>query len=76
MLKIKDNVYLKELERYGFITDDDEWYMIDISGAYVYIKPLSREIVLKSYRSSSFADITVIYDLIKADLVEVVEEND
>lgn len=76
MIKIKDNVDLKELRRYGFITDDDEWYRKDIFGAYIYVKPLSREIVLKPYYSSHLVDVTVVYNLIKDDLVETVPNED
>ena len=76
MIKIKDDFDLKELRSYGFITDEDEWYRKDIFGAYIYVKPLSREIVLKPYKCTSLVDITVVYYLIKAGLVEVVDDNE
>ncbi len=70
MLKIKDNVDLKKLKKYGFLLDDNEWYRIYVDRVYIYVKPLSREILLKARNSVDFFDVTVIYNLIKDDLVE------
>ena len=79
MLKIKDNVDLKELEKYGFITNMRGQYIKtrNINGAYcytLYITPTHHYIQFKTY-----GDITIagslqdtLYDLIKADLVEKV----
>ena len=88
MLRIKDNVDLKELEKYGFVNDE-------IYGRKVKIKKMmtkekwNSEIVeidlitgqlqifiddeyYESYTQSDTLDF--IYDLIKADLVVKVEE--
>ena len=90
MLKIKDNVDLKELEKYGFylahidtgtgrtVIQDEAWWFP--SGLMVDLK--SREILLHSgeYEKKgrkwywSGKHTTILYDLIKADLVEKVEE--
>lgn len=76
MLKIKDNVDLKELEKYGFINKcgliwkpkHNEWSVM--------------EITILEDRSLKIAGIPdlfhtvedTIYDLIKADLVEKIDE--
>ena len=88
MLKIKDNVDLKELEKYGFV--DDEIY-----GRKVKVKKMmtkekwNAEIVeidlitgqlqifvddeyYENYTNSDTLDF--IYDLIKADLIEKVDD--
>lgn len=84
MLKIKDNVDLKELEKFGFkYTNDYEWQSVK-----AYIKIYEEyEITVTDYDNSIeiyfykfTSDIggigipTVIYDLIKADLVEKVSD--
>ena len=59
MLKIKDNVDLKELEKFGF--KKESWFDNQI----VYVK---------SYEQyNTYFDVT-LYDLIQAGLVEKVEE--
>lgn len=81
MLKIKDNVDLKELEKYGFK------YSEVIDGTYTYHIPSKfeqkKDLHINKYGYIAFElydhylgfDIPdVIYDLIKADLVEKVEE--
>lgn len=95
MLKIKNNVDLKELKQYGFkITYDSE------TGEYNYCRVINKkhlvnhwfeinvdiktkELMIMSYSTASFSnshsDIEIViedllYDLIKADLVEKVEE--
>ena len=85
MLKIKDNVDLKELEKFGF--EKDRWKC--------YIKTIcegrrgqSFELIISSNRrvlegfsngadgSGEEADLDdTLYDLIKADLVEKVDDN-
>lgn len=94
MLKIKDNVDLKELKKYGFkITYDSE------TGEYDYCRVINKrylvnhwfevevdiktkELKIMSYGTASFSnshsDIEIViedllYDLIKADLVEKVD---
>ena len=84
MLKIKDNVDLKELEKYGF--EEDRWkcYVKTIcegrrGQSFELIISLSRR-VLEGFAngadgSGEEADLDdTLYDLIKADLVEKVGE--
>lgn len=70
MLKIKDNVDLKELEKFNFKLDSDEWYMRNDNGFVVLIKPLSKKIVLRTFDTSLHESIDVLYDLIQAGIVE------
>lgn len=80
MLKIKDNVDLKELEKYGFIEDpysNDCLFKIDHSEYLVlkdrqYIKLYIDDEYYCCYTGENTFD--KIYDLIKADLVEKVED--
>lgn len=74
MLKIKDNVDLKELEKYGFTLNSKEWYSFGINGANLLIKPITREIVISSYNTSEYHEPEILYDLIKDGLVEKVED--
>ena len=80
MLKIKDNVDLKELEKYGFRescfyyrkTIDYEYYEVNIS-----IDLDTRLIAIQNdYYDSNYTSYipSVLYDLIKANLVEKVDE--
>ena len=81
MLKIKDNVDLKELEKYGFKETqfrkyeriyDMEYYRIDI---YVDIDDRTINIQNDNYDGEFKCEIPdVLYDLIKDGLVEKVEE--
>ena len=75
MLKIKDNVDLKELEKYGFIFVDraDLWYTY-------YFNQENNMKVDYSDRELDFYNcglgdniVNTLYDLIKADLVEKVD---
>lgn len=85
MLKIKDNVDLKELEKYGF-TYDEDWYCDfvpynenDNTGcSYICVTCYNKEY----YRILGFDQIQpedfekaacILYDLIQAGLVEKVE---
>ena len=81
MLKIKDNVDLKELEKFGF-----EYYPLiyvkeinridDVFGnttRKIYIDEKERNISIKVGLFNTDIELDVIYDLIKADLVEKVE---
>lgn len=80
MLKIKDNVDLKELEKYGFKSYKDgyykKWYG-EPSGIYVYeVHNKTKKIIISLYSlpyNDEFYDTEIdstLYDLIKADLVE------
>ena len=80
MLKIKDNVDLKELEKFGFqISKRDyaEIYKIKLktsgNSSYLTIMPISREIKINT-ESTFIQDLSILYDLIKSGLVEKVEE--
>ena len=72
MLKIKDNVDLKELEKYGFdleqTKDDDLIYGFDSN--LLFYKDTG--IILLPWNKQETA-MNTLYDLIKADLVEKVE---
>ena len=86
MLKIKDNVDLKELEKYGFKYTPNcyENYKLclqnDLEGA-IYIRITNDRIVylvsdLDIYNlnnENEFKMYDILYDLIKADLVEKVK---
>lgn len=86
MLKIKANVSLKELEKFGFIYDYDkdtqigEWkkkekfceITIDFQRTiYIYSDD---ERVMNLNQLCLDEEITILYDLIQANLVEKVEE--
>ena len=92
MLKIKDNVDLKELEKFGFHYEeinetgpsDKEPFVIKQYSNYerycdnypLYIQ-VSTRIIEDMYSTEGPAELVppdLIYDLIKADLIEKVEE--
>ena len=81
MLKVKNNLDLKELEKFGFETDN--WYYtksydFDYYEIIIKIDEKKRTIQIKNdyYDADFTCDIpNVIYDLIKADLVEKVDNN-
>ena len=58
MLKIRDNVELKELEKYGFEENSDDFYR-EIKGNFVISYPYGVIIVSKDTR-----EINVLYHLI------------
>lgn len=77
MLKIKDNVDLKELEKFGFELSNGVQYIkkryIDEILAYlIYITPTHHYIQIRIYDAGIIAGSlqATLYDLIKADLVE------
>lgn len=70
MLKIKDNVDLKELEKHGFKLDEKEWYSLKEYSQVLKVKPISREIVYESYSTAKYIWCDKLYDLIQAGLVE------
>lgn len=77
MLKIKDSVDLKELEKFGFVCFNQEQqnYEKKLSKKYdneeinIYGKEIN--ISLDGWETR---DLDTLYDLIKADMVEKVEE--
>ena len=75
MLKIKDNVDLKKLEKYGF--EYEKGIIIKEHGSYrkhaTEIDEINRTI-RPYYAGFSYYDYEIIYDLIKADLIEKVEK--
>ena len=83
MLKIKDNVDLKELEKYGFE------YFVNGCGTTGYSKKTNYGYYTIIEKDKEHLGITIwerrlptginenlLYDLIKADLVEKVDENE
>ncbi len=73
MLKIKDDVELKELEKYGFFDGRDGFEAI-LQDDHVLVVNGDRTLFIDQcmYCGRIF-EISLIYDLIKADLVEKVE---
>ena len=83
MLKIRDNVDLKELENFGFK------YIVEKYKSYIYINKfieidifldLENEcenkvlFMLTSQYNRNYANLDILYDLIQAGLVEKVKE--
>lgn len=74
MLKVKDNVNLKELEKYGFDLEQtkDEFDLI-----YRFDKGLlfykDSKIIILPWNNQNTA-LDTLYDLIKADLIEKVDD--
>ncbi len=77
MLKIKDNVDLKELEKFDYKLSNNE-YVKELGLYYdsdtIFIDIKTREIYLDTYEFSNKYLLEVIKDLIQADLVEKVVE--
>ena len=78
MLKIKDNVNLKELEKYG-LTKNDHFYLFTRyeykpnSGTCLYVDEYRNIRIFPTYYDKVNSKIMdKLYDLIKADLVEKV----
>ena len=81
MLKIKDNVDLKELEKYGFehhtmiyvkeIKRNSEFLKEE---KVIYVEEEDREISIHKGLFNVDEELDTIYDLIKADLVEKVDD--
>ena len=79
MLKIRDNVELEELEKYGFKYDDySGQYKIcerNIDGStYIYINVWNRKILFRQDKSLDKECLNVLYDLIKDGLVVKVDD--
>lgn len=66
MLKIKDNIPLKELEKFGFENKSD-YVKICASGRVIVLKR-TKELFIEEYSCDGTLYDT-IYDLIKADMV-------
>ena len=79
MLKIKNDIDLKELEKYGFKLNDNDWYENDDKRMLtfnIYVKPISKEIIFRTFSKFNNVDnnyLDCLYDLIVAELVEKVE---
>ena len=78
MLKIKDNVDLKELEKYGF-KEEHKWYEKGIEYTfqlkiYYYVMKNTKQIQVGTYDGYDIDLDNTLYDLIQADLVEKVDE--
>lgn len=72
MLKIKDNVDLKELEKYGFkVIDTDVFKSVHYKQSY-FISPNEDKIIVPD-KIIMGNDLDVIYDLIQAGLVERID---
>lgn len=78
-LKIKDDVDLKELEKFGFkmyknYGTENFYIKLGTSNnqSKLKIMPISRELIIDTDSTFIF-DFTIIYDLIQAGLVEKVE---
>lgn len=69
MLKIKDNVELEDLEKITNIVVDDDWIWID-ENEQICIDRNTRVITIYADYDEGNQFIDVLYDLIKADLVE------
>lgn len=77
MLKIKDNVDLKELEKFDFLYRDDcgqyKFTERNVDGAtYIYINIWNRKIIYRQDKASDNMCLNKLYDLIQAGLVEKV----
>ena len=72
MLKIKEEVDLKELEKFGFKKDEEQQYMIKDLDIFVGTDENEKELVLDFGFNNE--NINVLYDLIQAGLVEKVKE--
>lgn len=79
MLKIKDNIDLKELEKYGFVNGFQEYYIQDKNHCtHLSIKKCSKRIKTRNtdYKYEQVDEIMIIlYDLIKDGLVEKVGDD-
>lgn len=82
MLKIKDNVDLKELEKFGF-KKEPMIYVKKVERKseggltfrkFIYIEEKSREISIEEGIFNVDNELNTVFDLIKADLVEKVVE--
>lgn len=78
MLKIKDNVNLKELEKFGFLVFNNNRQALykakneycDTCWFYTY----ENNKIIGLETKGDFEDLDILYDLIKADLVEKIDD--
>ncbi len=79
MLKLKDSVDLKELEKFGFVEDLEYWKCehskCEHDEQEVRVGKNSREIYISTTWDMAQNSLDLIYSLIKADLVEKVEND-
>ena len=79
MLKIRDDIDLKELEKYGFVcTKTYEWYEKIVEydynqRIYYYVLDKDRRIEISTYDGYDNKLDDTLYDLIKDGLVEKVD---
>jgi len=73
MLKIKDDVELEDLEKFGFTVVDDDCIWLE-EEENIYIDRYKRTINICSNFEDEIYNLGVLYDLITAGLVEKVEE--
>lgn len=79
MLKIKDNVYLKELEKFGFeeIACGDYEYCVFYPPKGIYVDADDRIISFSDeWYGDDFEGMDIIFDLINAELVEKIKEEE
>ena len=77
MLKIKDNIDLKELEKFGFELEKRNkqyWEYRNKKGTIHYVFMSRKMSIYMDKYPDTYNANDVLYDLIKADLVEKVEE--
>lgn len=78
MLKIKDSVDLKELEKFGFKYQKEiEYYEINFAlspNGFDGLSISERSKIIYIYSNYIGEPLHTLYDLIKADMVEKVEE--
>lgn len=77
MLKIKDNVDLKQLEKFGFRKVEDYYIIMGRYFAHIRIGE-NKHIEFRDefYYIEDFNMIDVLFDLIQAGLVEKIEKED
>lgn len=69
MLKIKDSIDLKQLEKFGFLNKEDCYYR-NINNAFLFVMTNSRIIGIQTGCVIHTFILDVLFDLIKADMVE------
>ena len=74
MLKIKDDVELEDIEKFGFTVVDDDYIWLE-EEENIYIDRYKRTINICSNYEDEIYNLDVLYDLIQAGLVEKPEQN-
>lgn len=71
MLKIKNEIELKELEKFGFKEHSQEYEKF-FGGETIIVRKLNRHIYISTHNMWKIAEdsLGILYDLIKADMVE------